>query len=319
MPPEPARHLLEKIALLKGFEALEGTAPETIASLAEHTVDVFYPAGTEIYAEGEQVTTVHYVLQGVVELRRQGRVVATLAGRSVIGGLASMARISDGQQAVALEDVHGLRASSGDLAEVYEDNFDMLLGVLRAVARQLITVRKNAGPHAGFDPTIPERTPVLGELTLVERLEHLRQSFNFAGARIEAIAELASAATVRRAPAGTLLWQQGERSERFLSIVSGVILGRNEAQEIRFGPGSGVGGLDSLAGEQRWYTARCETDVVAIELDQETLVDVLEDNVDMAQGFLAVMARGLIAFRDRLAPANDGSAAVGSPEATEQP
>ena len=63
---------------------------------------------------------------------------------------------------------------------------------------------------------------------------------------------------------------------------------------FRAGPGYPLGNLENLAGEPRWYTAVAETPVVALEGASDVFIDVLEDHFEMAQGFLASIATGLI-------------------------
>ena len=49
--------------------------------------------------------------------------------------------------------------------------------------------------------------------------------------------------------------------------------------------------MESIAERARWYTATTETKVTALQGSVEGLIDVFEDNFDMAMDYLAVMAR----------------------------
>ena len=52
-----------------------------------------------------------------------------------------------------------------------------------------------------------------------------------------------------------------------------------------------------LAGlEHRWHTATAETDVVALRVDREVILNLLEDDFEMAARCLTLSARRLIRF-----------------------
>jgi CRP-like cAMP-binding protein len=294
---------LERVLILKSFGGLRSLPAETIGALAEHAEDRFFPAGTEIYAEGEPVSHVQYVLEGQVELRRGGKVVQVLEGRSVVGGLAALSRINDGQQCVATADTVTLEVAHEDMMEVFEDNFGMLVVVIQAISRGLIEARQSGGPTAGFSCKIEEQEVPDRELTLVDRLFYLRTALAFAPGRVEALAEMASDARERHIPAGTTLWSIGDTGPNWYVLIAGVVRGSNETQEFRLGPSDTVGVLGSMSGMPRWFDAVAETDLIALELQTEAILDVLEDNIDIAVHMLRAMSGALIAVRDQLAGA----------------
>jgi CRP-like cAMP-binding protein len=72
---------------------------------------------------------------------------------------------------------------------------------------------------------------------------------------------------------------------------------------FRLGPDSAVGGIDSIAGQPRWYRAIAETDVVALRGSTEVLMDVIEDHPDMGVDMIQSAARVLLELhgeQDRL-------------------
>lgn len=300
--PATGRHL-ERVLVLKSFSGLRSLSAETIGALAEHAEDRFFPAGTEIYAEGAPVTHIQYILEGKVELRRGGALVRALEGRSVVGGLAALSRTSDGQQCVAVEDTYTLEVAHEDMMDVFEDNFSMLVVVIQAVSRGIIETRLEGGPTAGFSCEIHEQAVPDRELTLVDRLFYLRKSLAFAPGRVEALAEMAIDARERHIPAGTRLWSVGDPAPNWYVVISGIIKGANDSQEFRLGPTDTAGALGSMAEVPRWFDAVAETDLVVLELTNEGILDVLEDNIDVAIHMLRAMSGALISVRDRLAGA----------------
>jgi CRP-like cAMP-binding protein len=284
-----------KLRALAGFASM---TVDEVAVIAENTVDRFFPAGSELSPEGEPVTAMHYVLEGVVQVRRKGETIQEFAAPAVVGGLGALAGIADGQQLLATEDCWTLEMSAAVMADVFEDNFTLLLMVIRGMAEEFINARLDAGPNAGFDQTIAEVEAPAEALSLVERLFYLRQSMTFGRGGVEMLLGLARDARERRVPAGTRLWKTGDPTGTWLVIVSGVVACENPAQFFRFGPGDSVGGLDALGGVERWFDARAESDVVALEIDAEVVVDLFEDNVDLALDTCRRIAGFLLELRE---------------------
>jgi CRP-like cAMP-binding protein len=300
---ERASPVLERVLLLRTFNPFVDLAPAHLAAMAEMAEDRFFPAGSEIQPEGVAVRHVHYVISGEVEIRRGGRVIRTLDEKSVVGGLAALARVTDSAQVVAKTDVTTLTFSQEDQRDVFEDDFEVLLRIMRSVARTFLEARRQAGPDGGFRPD-DETAPVpRAPLGLVDKLAFLRRTGPYREARLEAVAELARESPEVRLSAGQRLWTIGDESGQSLVMVAGVITGTSDEgrQRFRFSTGSIVGGLDSLAAVPRWYEATAETDVVAIQVNYGVLLDILEDHTEMAMDLLRVLASSTLALRERIA------------------
>ena len=298
---------LERMMLLRSFPQLAEMPPVHLAAMAELCEEHFFPAGVEIFAEGQPVRQIDYILDGAVELRRGGHPLKRLGPRSILGGLASLAGTPDGQQVVAIEDTTTFSFTQDDQLDIFEDNFELLVGVIRDVGGALIEAHAAAGPSAGFRPD-DETAPYPHQpLSLVEKLAVLRRSVPYADARLEALAELARESPEQRFAAGELLWREGDPSGYGLMMVAGVVEGVAGAgrQRFRFSSRSVVGGLDSLAARPRWFDATALVDTVAIKVPTGALLDLFEDHVDMALDLLRVMAGEVLALRERIGA--DGS------------
>ena len=294
---------LERVMLLRTFPAFAELAPGHLAALAELAVERSFPAGSEIHPEGLPVREVHYVLTGEVAIRRRGQEVRRLGPRSVIGGLAALARLRDGYQVITTADTTTFSFTHEDQVDVFEDNFEMMTGVLRGVAGAYIDDRRRAGTAAGFegepDPGVMPAQP----LGLVGKLAVLRRTTPFDLAEIEALAELARDSPERRHPAGTTLWRTGDPAGHSLLVVAGVIEGHvpENGQRFRLGARSIAGGLDSLAERPRWFDATAASELAVLEVGHAALLDVLEDHTGMAMDVLRAMAGGVLALRERKA------------------
>jgi CRP-like cAMP-binding protein len=118
----------------------------------------------------------------------------------------------------------------------------------------------------------------------------------FERASINALAELSRQATQVRFPPGTTLWHEGDAAPGMFLVVSGTVLATSEGRGLRFrfGPGSAVGAVEATADLSRFYDAVTETEVVALQGSSEALIDVFEDNFEMAMDYLAVLARFML-------------------------
>lgn len=313
------RGQLERLLLLKTFPGLGDLSPNDLTVIAENTRERFFEAGAEIYPEGRPVESVHYVVEGKVEARRNGVTVLTLDGRSVIGGLAALARTSDGQQWLAVEDTISLEVAQEDMLEIFEDNFEMLLTAMRGIARGFINARLSAGDRGGFDEDFEPNPVPPGPLGLVERILHLHKNFAFQSAQVESLTQMAKSAREVRVPAGTQLWKAGDVSDQMLMVISGVIVGTAGDQTFRFGPGGSAGGLDAMAQQPRWFDAVAKTDVLALGVHVDQMIDIFEDRVDMAIEVASRMSAGLLALREKIAAAATPEAAASVASASPAP
>jgi CRP-like cAMP-binding protein len=297
---------LERMMLLRSFPQLADMPPVHLAAMAELCEEEFYPAGADIFAEGQAVHRIHYVLEGAVEVRRGGRPLKRLGPRSVLGGLAALAG-APSMQVVAVEDTATFSFTQEDQVDIFEDNFELLVGVIRGVAGALMEAHRAAGPSAGFRPDDETAPYPVHPLSLVEKLAVLRRSVPYAEARLEALADLARESPEQRFAAGEVLWRAGDPSGYGLQMVAGVVEGvaGGGSQRFRFSSRSVVGGLDSLAAQPRWFDATALVDTVAIKVPTGALLDLFEDHVDMALDLLRVMAGEVLALRERIG--TDGS------------
>jgi CRP-like cAMP-binding protein len=285
---------VERVLVLRTFPAFEGLSPSELAVMAEHVRPRRFAPGDTVFRPGVPVRSLHFVVRGRVELLRQGRVRRTLGPQEVVGGLASMMHDPVGQHAVAAVETVTLQLDRDEMAEVFEDNFPIFLGVLRVMARMLVTARKKLGRDAGHTPASSlDWMRELGELGLVERILVLRRTMDFAGAEIEALADLAQEAEEVRLPARTTLWRSGDSADHSVIVITGRVTCGSDGHSFDFGPGSVAGGVDSLCGDPRWYTAVTAGELRGLRIEAQDLLDVIEDNMAMGMNLLRVIATGI--------------------------
>jgi CRP-like cAMP-binding protein len=141
-------------------------------------------------------------------------------------------------------------------------------------------------------------------LDLVEKVLFLRENSAFKNANVNALAIMARQMKEERVKAGTTLWRVGDPSERTLFLLSGTVVCETaDGRVFRYGPGTGVGGIEALSERPRWYSVTAETDVMGISGRADHLLDIFEHQFRMAMDFIAMLAKaqiGLLARRATL-------------------
>jgi CRP-like cAMP-binding protein len=169
-------------------------------------------------------------------------------------------------------------------------------------------LRKRLGTGAGFAPVEKkvDTSKAHRPLGLAERIMLLRSTMNFAQARIEALSDVAQECREITLDAGAELWKVGSPATFMLVLENGTLDCTTEdgAQRFEMGPQSLAGGLDALAGEPRWYDAVAATPLRALRIEIQSLLDVIEDNMEMAVDMLRVFAQVILELEDRAAPGN---------------
>jgi CRP-like cAMP-binding protein len=286
---------LERALYLKSLGPLQELSSEELAVVGQHAKEQFFRKGTEIFKSGEPLESFHIVVEGQVRARGGEHGDSLVGPGKALGILSLLSRSEEGLEAVAETDAVTLEIDADDMYDVLEDHFSIFLTELQNVSRVILNERKDIPDGTYLAPAegileVPDR-----QLDLVERLLLVRRA-GFDRTNIDALIQVVRMMTEIGIRAGTKLWKPGEPSGHSYIIVSGTIRCIIEEGERHFraGPGYPVGNIESLAGEPRWYEAVAETNVVALQAEAESLLDVLEDHSELARDFLAAMASGAI-------------------------
>jgi len=277
--PDVNPKLLRRMLALRQFPMFAATELAELATIAENVVETTFPAGAVIAPAGAQLPALHLVLEGRIEAGR------SWGARQIFGALQVFARREHLVTAVATAETQTLQLSAADLVEVLEDNFGVLLSVVRELAARMVV----AGP-----PGPPIVVPSAGaELGLVDRLIVLRQLAPFAGAGLQGLSMLAhSSEEVRWAP-GTIVARAGELASGSLLVLEGVLRGPGGAS-YELGRGQGFGALETLAGIGHTLTLEAITPVRALHSGGTAMLDVLEDHPDIGMSIISAFARSLL-------------------------
>ena len=294
---------LERMLALRALPAFAGLDEPGLAAVARHCSERIAAPGEVLLGEGQSMSRTFVVVDGRVRVEADGRVVARADRRIGVGILGMLAGAASERVVIADARTRLLVIERERLFDLMEEDFAILAHVLRVLAREIIaTYVKLDIDYAA--PERPRRTPgnldLRGrELDLVERMLAVRQVPAFGRSSLDSVARYAKLLEERRLPAGAVLWREGEPCFTYLHIVSGAVGCTREGSGavLRYGPPAMPGLWGVLSGrEHRWYTATAETEVVALRVDREVILDLLEDDFEMAARCLTLSARRLIRF-----------------------
>lgn len=292
---------VQRALILKTFPGFAALAAGELAVMAATSHERFFPAGATLLSPGVPVGAFYLIVDGCAQVFRQGRA-QDMGPRSSVGGLAALARDPNGAHVVAIEDTVALEIDIEDMNDVFEDHFNILLGVLGAIGRTMRALQIQQGGGAARPARSQLGSVSERPLGLVDKMFVLKGSTSFADTSIEALADLARGATERRLAAGAEIWREGDRAEGPVLVVNGAVECQpSSGTPFELGPSYVVGGLDSIAQEPRWYRAAAKTDLRILELERRHLLDVLEDHPDVAMELLRGLARGVSAMLDGVA------------------
>ncbi len=125
--------VLEKVDLLHKVSVFHAVQTEGLARVAAIAQEASFEASQRLFQENDAADTLFVLLEGEVELMRNGQVVQKLGADQVVGLLAVLAGDSQPESAVATQPTRALRIDQQDFYDVMAEDFDVTLGILRAV------------------------------------------------------------------------------------------------------------------------------------------------------------------------------------------
>ncbi len=289
---------LERALFLKSSPQFEGLPAGSVPSLAEMGVERRFRKGAGLLRAGEPAASFHLVVEGAITVvGAQDPQPIAVGPRETAGLLSLLARAPEGVEANAHEDALTLEFEGGAFRELLEDDMDLLLTLVRWLARRTLNARREiaAGsflsPGIDLPPGSPQGTDLVGRV-----LRMRRRGATFERTSLEGLVDFARRIEEVRIPAGTTIWSSGDASNTSYILFSGTVHCTTQWSLVPFrcGPGYPLGNLERLGEEPRWYTAVAETDVVAFRSDLDTFFDVLEDQPQMGRNVISSMASNLI-------------------------
>ena len=294
---------VERVLFLRRVRGFTTLPPADLAVLGECARERVTKRGAALLRAGEPVSAVHLILEGRVRIRRRGRELGIAERGVVVGGGLLLSRDPEGLEAVAQTDTVTLELDRESVLDALEDRFGIFRSVLREMSRELVHLLvENPAELARAPGAAEPRSPIEGEIDLADRVLLLRNHSPLQACSIDALANVAQRAEELTSPIGHALWRAGDRAQQMLFVVSGAIrCVPLRGVPFRFGPSQGLGALEALAGVPRWHDAIVEEPVVALQIDVEHVLDLLEDNVDVGIEVLSYLGRTSVEIQERIA------------------
>ncbi|MBL9027909.1 MAG: cyclic nucleotide-binding domain-containing protein [Myxococcales bacterium] len=283
----------DRILMLRTNPNFAPLEDEDLLRIARHARVRRAKRGTVLTREGQPLERVVLVTEGRVVVRHEGRPIADIRGQGGVGLLSLFAGLTVTPHAEVLEDSVLLELPAEVVRTNVFDSFPIARNTLRLLALGLLERRGNL-PAAQREPSLGvwrDREP-----TVVERVLRFRESPDFGGAHLDAIAEIARRATDVRFPEGASLWSMGDAPSFSLAIEYGRVRCTNQdGDSVVIGAGTALGILDALAGAPRVYDAVALTPVIATNLDTTTWLAVLEVFPELASTIRRSLSRLFLA------------------------
>jgi CRP-like cAMP-binding protein len=300
--------LTERLLRLRGVPVFRSMTASALAPLAASIRSNTFEKGQVILREDESPRAFHMLLTGSVTMRRHGNTIRTITAPGGVGFLSLLARTAGGTEAVAESRVETFELGVDALDEMFEDHFPVLFGTMRWVADRLLQENLVAPPRP-YQPPADDYEELLDdrEIGIVERIFLVRRTLAFRKANVNSVARLARQMKEVRVPAGEHLWRQGDPSVGSYFIVKGkgdLRWGDEQVQHV--GPTYIVGGIESIAGKARWNDFVVTEPITALLGNRENLIDMFEDDLDVALQFLSMMSSFLLVLWDRRAEREAG-------------
>lgn len=307
MPERGMISHLERILYLKKLPIFSLLPNDSLAALAEMLRERAFPKDAVIQREGESVTRIQFILDGQIRASRRGVPMPGAGPGTPMGALAVLARDPQGYLGIADVDTFTLELESDALLEVCEDHFAIVHRALQYLSRWAISVQQRLGPEQRASAP-PITRLASGELDFVERIFFLRQITPFARGSINALAELSRGLTEVHFDAGIPLWAEGDPAHYVLLIADGRVGCASQAHKLRFeaGPPYAVAAMEAVAEVRHWFSATTLTPVRALHGTIEGMLDVFEDNFELAMDYAALLAAGMLSYLER-AGANESA------------
>jgi CRP-like cAMP-binding protein len=292
---DPALSIFEKMLHLRrgqvGWPSIAVSAGQ-LSILAGQMRDRSFTAGAVLLREGEAPAAAYSIVRGRVRVSRRGQVLGDVGPGAAVGIGGIVSRDALGLGAVAETDVLALELDREVLVDIFEDQFSLLLEAIQAYSRRHLERIRSLKEMPDQLPPLRPQPALPDELDFVERLLLLKKSEGpFAHSSIDALTAIAERTRHRSIEPGTTLWREGDRAGTACLIISGSVrctASRDGGRiEFRAGGGTAIGALESIAWQHRWHDAVADTRVEVLDTDVDDLIDVFEDNVEMATDFLA--------------------------------
>lgn len=296
--------LTERMIYLRSIPVASMLPPPVLKIIASSLKERIFSPGELLMREGEPISGLHLLTEGVVELTRRGAPPERVEPPESLGFLGVLAKSEAKYHAVAKTSVHTLELSLELTFELLEDHYELLHATLQWLSDsllqeiQILPAEVLESRLDGVPANVPEDRP----LDLVEKVVWLRTLSAFQKTNLNGLAAMANHMQEVRFRDGDRLWSAGENAEYSYFFLKGRAKCETPDGRVwRAGPTSVNGGLEAMAHKQRWYNITAEGPLVVFLSPITSFIDLLEDDFALTQAFLARIASDVIGLLERKA------------------
>jgi CRP-like cAMP-binding protein len=131
-----ALNIVEKVIALEGVELLKNLTPEQLSRIAAIAREVKYPPNKVILDPKTPVDALLVVVDGAVELSRNGDVLHTAGQNEVLGAWALFDDDPMPVTAKTVEDTHLLRIGRDDFYDLLSDNAEITAAIFSTLVKR---------------------------------------------------------------------------------------------------------------------------------------------------------------------------------------
>jgi CRP-like cAMP-binding protein len=270
--------------------------------MAEEMDDVDARAGDVVYEADTPAEHYYFVVDGVVEMVRDGAPPWAVTGPGLVGVLDVALARPHSRKAVAKTDARILRLPAQVWFDALEDSFDMTSAVVSNMASVVLGLRMRPEPIGGFDSPREGARPIVLR-SVVDRILFLRDVALFANASTQAVTTLAETAQVVTLAEGETLFGAADAASRLYVVTAGEIEATHTAPPMvgRFGPGSVVAGPAALVEHNGGFSAKATVPSTLLAIDIDDYYDVMEEHFSVVRSAMMFMASDVDALLERQA------------------
>lgn len=288
--------ITERLLYLRSLPAGSELSPDLLLQLASQATEQTYDAEALVARQDEPITRILFVMHGTATLRQDDLVLGLARPPGAVGVLPLLAGVELPFDLRAETDLVTLEVDAEAYLELIEDHFELWLALLRVTYARLLAHQQRhpqlfTSGHPFFTTSPLARSP-----GLVDRILMMRRSGLFGPSSVNALAEVAQQLELVSLDAAQTLYQDGDASDAIYVLFAGALefQATSDGSRTRIEPGASFGGPEALAERPRWGTVVALAPSHLLRLSVEILLDVMEDNTEMALAYLQTVSRALL-------------------------
>ena len=132
----PELNIVEKVIALEGVELLKSLTPEQLSRIASIAKEMQIPPGKVVLDPAEPLDALYVILDGTVELTRNGQSLHVAGQNEVLGAWALFDEEPMPVIATALEDAKLLRITRDDFFDLLSDNLEIAASIFSTLVKR---------------------------------------------------------------------------------------------------------------------------------------------------------------------------------------